>query len=63
MRMHLARPRTPATDLPPLTQDERMLEEVRLLILGGILVAEHFDRDDLPIADRIAAANELGSAG
>lgn len=45
-------------DLTHLTPEEVLLEDVRLMILGGILLTESFDRDDLPIADRIAAANE-----
>jgi hypothetical protein len=48
----------PVAAVRPLSREEAMLEQVRLLILGGILIDEHFDRDDLPIADRIAAANE-----
>ena len=41
-----------------LTPAEALLEDFRMLILGGILVAEDFDQDDLPIAARIAAAND-----
>lgn len=41
-----------------LTPAEALLEDIRMLILGGILFAEDFDQDDLPIAARIAAAND-----
>lgn len=41
-----------------LTPAEAMLEDLRMLILGGILFAEDFEQDDLPIAARIAAAND-----
>lgn len=41
-----------------LTPAEALLEDLRLLILGGILFADEFDQDDLPIAARIAAAND-----
>jgi hypothetical protein len=37
----------------------RALEDVRLLVLGGICVLDDFDRDDLPIADRISASNQM----
>jgi len=49
---------------PQLTYAEALLEDIRMLILGGILVAEDFEGDDLPIAARIAAANDqvLGAA-
>lgn len=51
--------RTHAYTVPPhLTPEEALLEDVRMLILGGILFVEDFDQDDLPIAARIAAANE-----
>lgn len=42
-----------------MTADEALLEDIRMLIMGGILVAAPFDRDDIPLADRIAAANDL----
>lgn len=41
-----------------LTPEEALLEHLRMLILGGILVADDFDGDDLPIAARVAAAND-----
>jgi hypothetical protein len=37
----------------------RALEDVRLLVLGGICVVEDFDYDDLPLSDRISASNQL----
>lgn len=53
-----------AYPLPPhLTPEEALLEDIRMLILGGILFAEDFDRDDLPVADRIAAANDVAQQG
>jgi hypothetical protein len=45
-----------------LTPEEALLEDLRMLIMGGILVSEDFDQDDLPIAARIAAANDCVGA-
>lgn len=45
-----------------MTAEEALLEEARQMILGGIMF-EAFDGDDLPIAARIAAANEAVYGG
>lgn len=45
-----------------LTHEEAILEYIRALILGGIIVADDFDQDDLPIAARVAAANDFALA-
>lgn len=52
-----------AIDVPThLTHEEALLEDIRMLILGGILVSEDFEQDDLPIAARISAANDCVGA-
>lgn len=43
---------------PALTADEALLEEVRMLILGGLFFLDEIDRDDLPIADRIGMVQD-----
>lgn len=42
-----------------LTPEEALLEDIRTLILGGVIVADEFDQDDLPLPARIAAANDV----
>lgn len=42
-----------------MTADEMKLEDMRLLILGGITVVADFDADDLPIAGRIGAVQAM----
>jgi hypothetical protein len=43
-------------DTRGMTDDELALEPIRLLILGGLFVCHDFERDDMPVADRIAVA-------
>lgn len=43
---------------PALTYEEALLEEIRLLILGGLFFLDSIDPDDLPIADRIGAVQD-----
>lgn len=43
---------------PQLTTEEALLEDIRTMILGGVIFVDEFEQDDLPIAARIAAANE-----
>lgn len=53
-----APPQAPTQGAP--IHDIVALERVRDLVLGGILFVDTFDRDDMPIADRIAATQDLG---
>lgn len=41
-----------------IVEDEALLEEIRLLILGGLFFLDAIDPDDLPIADRIGMVQD-----